>query len=57
MDHFPGGVMMNAPLRTLLDLFVVLAVVAWACRFMWRRYGQPQGKQGNVCDNCRKCDH
>ena len=48
---------MNPQLRTLVDLMVVLAVVAWACRFIWRRYRQPRGKQKKACDNCQKCGH
>lgn len=47
--------MMNAQLSTLLDLMVVLAVFAWACRFLWQRYRQPRGTQGDTCHNCRKC--
>jgi hypothetical protein len=49
--------MMQSGLGTLLDLFVVLAVTAWACRFMWRRYRQARGKQGSACENCQKCGH
>jgi len=49
--------MMNPQLRTLLDLMLVLALGAWACRFLWLRYGQSRGRQNKACANCEKCGH
>jgi hypothetical protein len=48
--------MMPEPLPTLLDLLVVLAMLAWACCFLWRRYRPARGGLKGVCGSCRKCD-
>jgi hypothetical protein len=57
MDHLPVGVMITPFPLTLIDLTVVLAALAWACSFLWRRFRQTRGKQRNACDHCSKCDH
>lgn len=49
--------MMTTNLRMLIDVTAVLAVGAWACRFMWRHYRRSKKKHGDACNQCRKCDH
>ncbi len=49
--------MMLSQLPALLDVTLVLAVGAWACRFMWRRFRPSRAKRDSGCDACDKCRH
>lgn len=49
--------MMASHMRSLGELMVVLLVLLWACRFIWRRYRKPGGRPDNACKQCDKCGH